>query len=34
MGKKADLRDFKRGMVVGAKWAGMSISKTAELLGF
>ncbi len=29
MGKKGDLSDFERGMVVGA-----SISKTADLLGF
>ncbi len=34
MGKKGDLSDFERGMVVGARWAGMSISKTANLLGF
>ncbi len=31
MGKKAD---FERGMVVGARQAGLSISKTADLLGF
>ncbi len=34
MGKKGDLSDFERGMVVGAKRAGLSISKTADLLGF
>ncbi len=34
MGKKVDLRDFERGMVVGARRAGLSISKTADLLGF
>ncbi len=34
MGKKGDLRDFERGMVVGARRAGLSISKTADLLGF
>ncbi len=34
MGKKVDLSDFERGMVVGARWAGLSISKTANLLGF
>ncbi len=34
MGKKGDLSDFERGMVVGARWAGLSISKTADLLGF
>ncbi len=34
MGKKWDLSDFERGMVVGARWAGLSISKTADLLGF
>ncbi len=34
MGKKVDLRDFKCGMFVGARWAGLSISKTADLLGF
>ncbi len=34
MGKKGDLSDFKRGMVVGARQAGLSISKTADLLGF
>ncbi len=34
MGKKGDLSDFEHGMVVGARRAGLSISKTAELLGF
>ncbi len=34
MGKKGDLSDFERGMVVGARRAGLSISKTADLLGF
>ncbi len=34
MGKKGDLRDFERGIVVGARRAGLSISKTADLLGF
>ncbi len=33
-GKKGDLSDFERGMVVGARRAGLSISKTADLLGF
>ncbi len=34
MGKKGDLSDFERGVVVGARRAGLSISKTADLLGF
>ncbi len=34
MGKKEDLSDFERGMVVGARRAGLSISKTADLLRF
>ncbi len=34
MGKKEDLSDFERGMVVGARRAGLSISQTADLLGF
>ncbi len=34
MGKKGDLCDFERGMVVGARRAGLSISKTVDLLGF
>ncbi len=34
MVKKGDLSDFERGMVVGARRAGPSISKTADLLGF
>ncbi len=34
MGKKGDLSDFERGMVVCARRAGLSISKTADLLGF
>ncbi len=31
MGKKVDISDFERGMVVGAR---LSISKTDDLLGF
>ncbi len=34
MGKKEDLSDFERGMVVGARRTGLSISQTADLLGF
>ncbi len=34
MGKKGDLSDFECGMVVGARRAGLSILKTADLLGF
>ncbi len=34
MGKKGDLTDFELGMVVGARRTGLSISKTADLLGF
>ncbi len=34
MGKKLDLSDFEHGMDVGARRAGLSISKTADLLGF
>ncbi len=34
MGKKVDLRDYERGMVVGARRSGLSISTTADLLGF
>ncbi len=34
MGKKGHLSDFECGMVVGARRAGLSISKTADLLGF
>ena len=33
-GKIGDFSDFERGMVVGAGWAGLSISETADLLGF
>ena len=34
MGKNGDLRDFERGMVVGARRAGLSMSESADLLGF
>ncbi len=34
MGKKGDLSDFERGMVVGVRRTGLSILKTADLLGF
>ncbi len=34
MGKKRELSDFERGMFVGARRADLSISKTADLLGF
>ncbi len=34
MGKKGDLSDYESGMLVGARLAGLSISKTADLLGF
>ncbi len=34
MGKKCDLSDLERGMIVGARRAGLSISLTADLLGF
>ncbi len=33
MGKKGDLSDFECGMVVGARRAGLSISKTAKSTG-
>ncbi|KAM9384244.1 uncharacterized protein KZ484_006111 [Pholidichthys leucotaenia] len=34
MGKSRDLSEFERGMIVGARKAGCSISQTAILLGF
>ncbi len=34
MGKKGDLSDFECVMVVGARWACLSISNTVDLLGF
>jgi len=34
MRKKGDLSNFEHGMVVGARWAGLSISQPAQLLGF
>ncbi len=34
MGKKGDLSDFERGMVVADTRASLSISKTADLLVF
>ncbi len=33
-GKKGVLSDFECGVVVGARRAGLSISQTADLLGF
>ncbi len=30
MGKKGDLSDFECGMVFGARWAGLSISKILQ----
>ena len=34
IGKNGDLRDFDHGMIVGARQGGLSISETADLLGF
>ncbi len=34
MGKKGDLSDSERGLVVGVRQTGLSILKTADLLGF
>ncbi len=34
MGKKGDLRDFERGMLLVTDGAGLSISETADLLRF
>ena len=34
MGKKCDLSDFDRGMIVGVRQGGLNISETADLLGF
>ena len=34
MGKKGDLSDFERCIVVGARQAGLSISETSDLLRF
>jgi len=34
MGNKGDLSNFECGMVVGARWVGLSILQSAQLLGF
>jgi len=34
MGKKGGLSNFEGGMVVGTRRAGLSISQSAQLLGF
>jgi len=34
MGKKGDLNNFEHGMVVGARRVALSISQSAQLLGF
>ena len=34
MEKKCDLSDFDHGMIVGARQGGLSITETADLLGF
>lgn len=34
MGKKRDLSDFECSLFVGARRAGLSLSETADLLGF
>ena len=34
IGKKCDLSDFDRGMIVGARQGGLSMSETPDLLGF
>ena len=34
MGKTKDVSAFERGMVVGARRSGLSVSRTATLLGF
>jgi len=33
-GKKSDLIHFERGMIVGARWAVLSISQSAQLQVF
>jgi len=32
--KNGDLSDYECGMVVSVRWAGLSVSETADLLGF
>lgn len=34
MREKGDLSDFECGMVIGARWAGLGVSQTADSLGF
>lgn len=32
--RMGDLRGFEHGVDVGARWAGLSVSETPDLLGF
>lgn len=34
MANKGDLTDFERGVVVAARWVGLNISETPNILGY